>query len=143
MTKVIRIDVAALFTVFGFYNISDAKTDKPVKEVVEEIKAVDNRDVSIFSLTLGKSLNDLDIKECKIKGEKKYEHLGPPTTYEKLQENICWKDYFSSRPDFQSNIVFLGVDSAAGIFSCGKCISLQVRYLEKGKQAEPRRISLW
>jgi hypothetical protein len=133
---ILGLVMTVLFIVFGYYNIADAQKQIPIKKEVVQKEVIDSREVSIFGVTLGKSLNDLAIKECKIKTEERFGSGSVLKTYEKTQESICWKDWSPDIDDRKVDFLRLGSNSAAAIFSCGKCIIFRVNYLEKAKQNE-------
>jgi len=122
-----------IIMLLGIYGISNAQTKKSTKKetVKEELK--NDREVSIFGITLGKSLNEIGIKECTIKEVNKYGNF-ISKKYEKTQENICWEDWPFDTISKPVDFMRLEFDSSTGVFSCGKCIGLQVLYLEKSNQ---------
>jgi len=91
-----------------------------------------NGEVSIFGITLGKSLNEAGIKECNRNNDIRLKGSGI-ITYKEVQESICW-ERITDRSDFKAGLMRLDSKSIADIFYCGKCIGLQVIYLEKAKE---------
>jgi len=88
-----------------------------------------NQDVQIFGITLGKSLNELEVNECKIKRDDIVK------IYEDKQDEICWEDNSPKAilgiksEDFKKiDFIRLGSSPSMDVFVCDACIGLQVLY---------------